>query len=79
MANLTKLFKWTYDGYGQMVKRYPKAAKKKRIQKKWTKRFGVGLSHLVTYSNPLLSMIKKDDLYYQPVILGIEHGVTFKD
>lgn len=36
-----------FDGYKVMVRKYPKAARKRRIIKKWKRRFGVGVSDLM--------------------------------
>jgi hypothetical protein len=44
--NFNKLFKWRYDPAGQMAKKFPKAARKKRIRNKWRNRFGVSMAEI---------------------------------
>lgn len=41
--SFSQIMEKTYEGYEYMAKRHPKAAKKRRIQKKWRKRFPVSL------------------------------------
>lgn len=43
----SRLLEKMYDPYNYMKKRHPKAAKRRRIQKKWRKRFGPSLHDLV--------------------------------
>lgn len=55
--NIAQAFKKHFDGYTWMANRHQKAAKKKRIQKKWRRRFGPPISEIYASSNCLLSNI----------------------
>lgn len=42
-----EIFQMYFNGYSVMCKKYPKAARKRRIRKKWRKRFGPDLEELM--------------------------------
>lgn len=52
-CELVKLFKWQYDGFEMMKKSRQKSAKKRRVLKKWKKRFGHSSSEI--YSQTLMT------------------------
>jgi hypothetical protein len=74
--NYTLALKWTYDGYNMARKRWPKAAKKSRVRKKWIKRYGSPdvLKNMVYATNPFLSLTPKGEslsgYFCQPIVFG---------
>lgn len=52
--HIKALKKYYNDGYTVMTKRYPAAAKKKRIEKKWRSRFGPPLSEGIDLDGQIL-------------------------
>ena len=56
---LSELFELQYNGYPDMCKKYPKAAKKRRIQNKWRKRFRT-FADLIHNGPGLVDLVKTD-------------------
>jgi len=52
-----------------MAQRYPKAAKKRRVRKKWLNRFGMDIEDMVYLPSPLLAMLPKTTDFYGAVYL----------
>jgi hypothetical protein len=68
---LEELFKRHYTGYRYMTQKYPKAAKKRRIIKKWKKRFGPDMfEYILSKPAGLFSKVLNDPWfggnYYEP-------------
>jgi len=53
--------------------------RQKELLEKGSEEFGRVLRDLINAPNPILKMMisKESGIYHQPVILGLEHGVTF--
>ena len=62
ISMLAKLFKRQYLPITYMKKKHPKAAKKRRIIKKWISRFGseVDFNKMIMCENALMCKIPKD-------------------
>ncbi len=74
-ANQThRLLKRVYDGYKYMLDRYPKAAKKARIRKKWRKRFGRGMSDMIAdeMPNPFAGLLRGEEFCGERFIMEVE-------
>ena len=63
------LFKRMYSPNRYMAQRYPKAAKKRRVRKKWLNRFGMDIEDMVYLPSPLLAMLPKTTDFYGAVYL----------
>lgn len=72
MNKYVRILRQLYQPVAYYKKRYPKAAKKRRIIKKWENRFGKDflVTDLIYKENPLLKLLEKQDLFqgsYIPV------------
>lgn len=68
MDRLVKIARKEYRRYDYMVHAYPKAAKKRRIRKKWRRRFPrIDLGDILFGDNPLLG---------RPDFFGLDRGNT---
>ena len=68
-----KLLREAYSPIATFKKRYPKAAKKRRIIKKWRSRFGHDLEELILQErNPFLDVHKKCEKYTP--LYGVKYG-----
>lgn len=82
----SKLLGRYFDAYQWHLKHYPKAAKKRRIKKKWLNRFGEGLTgmlkDMMLYGTGY-GMLKMDKKYYalwhSPAIIHLPTGEVLND
>ena len=62
IKTFSQLLQETYDGYNYMCKKYPKAARKRRIRNKWRNRFGPGIAGLINQPG-FITQIPKDNIW----------------
>lgn len=62
--SINKVFKWHYAGFDMMCRSRQKSAKKRRVKKKWLKRFGRPLSLMATDSNTFVKTLPKDTWWH---------------
>lgn len=81
--NLIQRLKDLYSPIHALIRKYPKAAKKHRVMKKWLKRHGeaeCAWADLTYSENPLLRRLDKEDhlgVYYPiPVVFGDPNAKT---
>lgn len=81
-----RLLEIYFDGYTYMCKRYPKAAKKLRIRKKWKKRFGTGFNDTIrdclVFGKGFATIDSYTKIWHEPIILEnvvISKSMTLTD
>ena len=71
--NVHRMFKERFDKYTAMIEKYPKAAKKRRVLRKWRNRFDPRFSEIYLTGDLLCNDLLKEEQSGKHIVIGDWH------